>query len=216
MKPDSDKNLMLRVIGCTKCRNDDRTRRLIAKDGYPVCSFGNRLTPKKEVVIVGLNPSKNEFGRFLSRDQNPEKRLESQLNYFQGDRPHPYFKNLNRYFSRRAKRLLQCKKYIWEKALFLDLVKCATSPPWSRLKPIRREAMIGNCEDYLMQQIRLYRPEFFISCGQDTRHWIERNRHRVPSNMRMTWLKTRFQNTEDLRNHRRRLEREIVKWKKTK
>lgn len=217
MEPDSDKKLMLRVLECKKCRKDNRTRCLIPKRVYPVYSFGNPYDEKgrkKEVVIVGLNPSRKEYGTYLSKDQNPKKRLESQLGYFQGDtRPHTYFRNLNRYFSRRAKRLLQCKKYIWEKAVFLDLAKCATSPQWTALKRIPREAMIGNCEDYLMQQIWLYRPKLFISCGQDTRHWIERNRHRIPSNMRITWLRTRYQKTEDLRKHQRRLEREIVDWK---
>jgi uracil-DNA glycosylase len=217
MKSDSERKFMLRVLACKKCRNDDRTRDLIPESVYPVYSFGNPLDPRKQVVIVGLNPSRKEYGKYLSQDENPEKRLDRQLNYFQGNRsPHPYFRKLNRYFSREAKRVLQCDKYIWEKALFLDLVKCATSPPWSRLKPIRREAMIGNCEDYLMRQIKLYRPEFFISCGQDTTRWFQRNKHRIPSDMPIIQLKTRFQKTQDLRRQKRRLEREIVKWKKMK
>jgi uracil-DNA glycosylase len=212
MKPDYEKKFMFKVLECKECRKDDRTRGSIAKQAYPVYSFGNPYDEdgkKKEVVIVGLNPSEDEYGRSLP----PKKSLESQLGYFQGDRqPHPYFKKLNRCFSRKAKRLLQCKKYVWEKALFLDLVKCGTSPEWSRLEPIPREVMIGNCEDYLMQQIKLYQPTLFISCGQDTRHWIERNQRQ--SNVQITSLKTRFQNAEKLREQRRRLEREIVKWKR--
>jgi hypothetical protein len=215
MKPDSEKKFMLRVLGCKECRKDHRTRHLIAKQGYPACSFGSPYDEngrKKEVFIVGLNPSKNEYGRSLPAKKSPE----SQLGYFQGERPlHPYFQRLNRYFSKEAKRLLQCE-HVWERALFLDLVKCGTSPQWTALERIPREAMIGNCEDYLMHQIKLYQPKLFISCGQDTRHWIERNRHRIPRNMRTTWLKTRYQKTKDLREHQHRLEREIAKWKRKK
>lgn len=67
MKPDSDKKLMLRVLKCTECRKDNRTRRLIPKCVYPVCSFGNPYDEKKrkkEVVIVGLNPSRKEYGTY--------------------------------------------------------------------------------------------------------------------------------------------------------
>jgi uracil-DNA glycosylase len=220
MEVDSDDKLMFRVLQCEMCKNDDRTRGLIPERCYPVYSFGD--PENKEVITVGLNPSRIEYEKgFLSRDPRPEKRAESQLSYFQvGRHHHTYFDALDGYFSQKAKRLLQCKEHMWENVGFLDLVKCVTikaksdKNQWGGLKRIPKEAIIGNCEDYLMQQIWFYRPKLLISYGQDATHWIERNRRRLPEDIRCTWIpQRRYQKTKDFRKHKLRLEREIIKWK---
>jgi hypothetical protein len=130
------------------------------------------------------------------------------------------FDRLDEYFSKKAKRLLGCKKHTWEKVGFLDLVKYVTiksssdKAQWGGLKRIAKKAMVGNCEDCLVQQIWLSRPKYLVSYGHDLAYWVERNRRRLPDDIRHTWIpQRRYQDRKDFRKNKRRLERTIVKWK---
>jgi hypothetical protein len=188
------------VLKCEECRKDRRVCDILAPGTFPVYSFGNPTG--KRILVVGLNPSKKEYPAFLKPHKDPARRKVEQFSYFKRV-AYKHFEGLEAYFER-AKPFLGGK--LWDKVGYLDLVKCPVdkdgSTSWGDLDDSEREALIGNCEGYLIQQLRLYKPRLVIAHGRDTERWLTRNA--LPTEARLVYVPQRLQESGPERDRRMR------------
>jgi uracil-DNA glycosylase len=158
------------VHSCTRCKKEDFGHLV---KYYPVYSFGDPRN--RPLLVVGLNPSTREYeDNYLSNDENPAKRHESQLNYFNREY-YGFFKTLEKFFRGRAREALRWMDSPWEKVGFIDLTKCPTRTPtgqWSTLKPSQKRRIIDNCEGFLVKQIEYLEPRLVMSYGADACRWF--------------------------------------------
>lgn len=166
------KDLEVRVHSCKKCKESDEFLSILLYP--PVYSFGD--PQGKEILIVGQNPSCSEYtGHFLLDGFDIEKRRQSQLAYFERQRPYKFFDELGRFFDGEVKNKIQYVKTPWEKIGFVDLVKCPTKAKdgqWSKLSPTQKKYIINNCQDYIIEQLSLYSPKVIIAYGAGVGRWF--------------------------------------------
>jgi hypothetical protein len=109
------------------------------------------------VLIVGLNPA-------VEADWIDGRTREDLTHYFDDSRDiHAYFRD----FAIVSRRLFDSLGRP-EGAAHADLVKCSSKgwpPPGT--KPSARNAIIANCEPYLIEQIRLSRPSLLVCNGAE-------------------------------------------------
>ena len=158
------------IHNCKRCRE-------LAAVNFPyppVYSFGN--PSGKKIILVGINPSVKEFeGNFLLDKEDVRERRHSQLHYFDKE-PYNYFKKVTPFLEGPVKEKLGWKESPWERVGVLDLVKCATvkrGGQWNKLTKTQKQFIIKNCEDYLIQQLKLYLPKFFILYGVGVCEWFQ-------------------------------------------
>jgi uracil-DNA glycosylase len=168
-------DLEKRVHNCEKCKKG-KLRDVLPYP--PVYSFGN--PEGKELVIVGQNPSTREFvNGFLVDGSDVEKRRQSQLTYFDR-RNYLFFNELERFFEGKVREKMHWVNSPWEKVGYLDIVKCPTRPlngqgQWSKLPQKMQRIIISNCEDYLIEQLSLYKPRIIIAYGADVGRWFSKH-----------------------------------------
>lgn len=148
---------------------------------FPVYAFGD--LEGKSILLVGLNPAQREYEDnppHLSGSNEIQERASRQRHYFdEPNAPYRYFANLETMFNvPKLQRLIGWQNSVWEKVGCLDLVKCVTSKErkqWTSLSPIEKHTIIGNCENYLIQQLKICSPNLIIAHGQDTYEWFISN-----------------------------------------
>lgn len=178
-------DLERRVHNCTICKQTD-LRKILRYP--PVYSFGD--LKGKGILVVGQNPSSREYiNGYLSNSHDIERRRKSQLTYFE-NRRYSYFNEIERFLGGKVKNKIGWADSPWEKVGYLDLVKCPTTPStgsgqWSRIGTRQQEVLIRNCEGYLKEQLRLYKPKIILSYGADVGRWFAR------------YLKARYEPFED-------------------
>jgi len=129
----------------------------------------------KEVFVVGINPSKAEYdSKFLEKDR--ERALESQLTYFDR-RSYLFFKEIERFFDdQETEAGLGLEGGLWSRVGYLDLVKCVTESgkgkQWNGLNVSAKRKIIENCQVFLEQQLRVYKPKLIIAYGKDVGVWF--------------------------------------------
>ena len=159
-----------RVHTCTLCKIGDLKE--VIKH-YPIYSFGN--PHGKELLVVGLNPSTREYeDNYVSSSPDPEKRHDSQMNYFQQGY-YGFFTKLEKFFQGEAKTALKWVNTPWEKVGFTDLVKCPTrneKGQWTQLKTRQKRRIIKNCQQYLDEQIDIIKPKAILAYGADSCRWF--------------------------------------------
>lgn len=62
----------------------------------------------------------------------------------------------------------------------MDIVKCPTRPvtgqgQWSKLPQKTQQIIMNNCEDYLIEQLSLYKPKSLIAYGADVGRWFSQH-----------------------------------------
>ena len=160
------------VHNCTICKKTDLHKFLPYP---PVYSFGD--LEGKEIVVVGQNPSSMEYiSGYLSNSTDIEERRKSQLTYFER-RKYPYFNEVERFLGGEVKGKIKWTSLPWEKVGYLDLVKCPTTPltgsgQWSRIGNKQQKMLIRNCEGYLKEQLKLYKPKIILAYGADVGRWF--------------------------------------------
>lgn len=80
-------------------------------------------------------------------------------------------------FTEESMSILKCKKSIWPKVAYLDLVKCVTRKghgQWSDLSSQEKQVFVDNCKYHLFRQLELYKPRLVIAYGRDVKYWFER------------------------------------------
>ena len=165
-------DLEKKIHNCTKCRQTDLRKILLYP---PVYSFGD--PEGKETMVVGQNPSSREYiNGYLSNSLNIKERRKSQLIYLK-HRKYSYFDEIQRFFGGKVREKLRWVDSPWEKVGYLDLVKCPTTPltgsgQWSRISPRPQKMLIENCEGYLKEQLKLYKPKIILSYGADVGRWF--------------------------------------------
>ena len=157
------------VHSCRRCK-----KKLSGNMPYPpVYSFGD--PNGKTVILVGINPSRKEFEEgFLSTSKSIEDRRYSQLSYFDRSTT-TYFAKVAPFFNGAVKGLLGWEKSPWEKIGVLDLVKCTTigkNGQWSKMGKYLQDHILGNCEEFLIKQLRIYRPRILIPYGVPVCEWF--------------------------------------------
>jgi hypothetical protein len=162
-----------KVHTCTKCKHQGLHNILPYP---PVYSFGN--PEGKNIIIVGLNPSGREYiNGYLSNSPDFEERMRSQLSYFDR-RKYSFFNEIEKFFEGKAKEVMGWKNSPWESVGYLDLVKCPTrlqgQGQWSKTPRRMQEILIRNCEEYLKQQLDLYKPKIILAYGADVGRWFSR------------------------------------------
>jgi len=173
MKNRADHRLMKEILRCRKCKDQNDLAELLSNDCLPVCCFGDPLG--KKVFVVGINPSKAEYDSgFLTK--NIDKALESQIKYFDR-REYRFFDEIKRFFDDNLIRTkLGIRRSPWEEVGHLDLVKCVTiaskNEQWNGLKTSKKRKIIVNCQDFLIQQLALYRPKLIVAYGKDVGAWF--------------------------------------------
>jgi len=100
----------------------------------------------------------------------------SQLTYFER-RNYLFFNELERFFSGDVKEEINWINSPWEKVGYLDIVKCPTRPingqgQWSKIPQKFQQIIMDNCEEYLVNQIKLYQPKVIIAYGADVGRWF--------------------------------------------
>lgn len=183
----NEEELILAVHNCVRCHLDKRLpRNIIPERCYPVYSFGEPALGDSGIVVVGVNPSRNEYEKgHLSDSMTVEDRIDSQKKYFERQE-YRFFKAIAQCFDGEAKKAIGWTRSPWDHVRFLDLVKCVTvkrvnrrgkkrQQQWSGIKHIHKEVMIGNCQNYLIQQLKLYRPKLIVAYGLETIKWFKRN-----------------------------------------
>jgi len=108
--------------------------------------------PKAPVWLIGINP-KNKTGFQDKRTTNDLKR------YFRGNDIHPYFHD----FETVSQKI--CENF-GNKVAHTDLIKCF-SPKWPLYRNFDKNAIIKNCSEYLICQIKKYMPKIIICNGAD-------------------------------------------------
>jgi len=162
------------VHTCTKCKGD--LGQYIQY--FPVYSFGE--PERKRVLVVGLNPSRNEYGppdEFLSSSTNIHERRKSQLLYFEGNQEYNCFNKIVPFFEGPVREILVWDKKPWECIGVLDLVKCPTvkrDGQWTNLSKKEKCLFITNCSGYLIKQLQRYQPEVIIAYGADVCRWFKK------------------------------------------
>ena len=161
------------ILKCRKCITPE-LRDLIQYK--PVHSFGN---PKlKSILVVGINPSTQEFKKkYLIAEGSNHERLNNQLTYFERPYYSTFFGKIETFFDGEIKQKLGWVNSPWEKIAFLDLVKCSTKTycgQWSSLKSPHKKAIIKNCENYLLKQMNLYKPNIILGYGKPVCEWFSR------------------------------------------
>jgi len=163
-------DLERKIHNCMKCKHTN-LRRILPYS--PVYSFGDPTG--KEILVVGLNPSSREYiNGYLSNSPNIEERRKSQLTYFKR-RNYKYFNEIERFFGDEVKKKIHWTNSPWEKVGYLDLVKCPTKSArgqWSKIPTRQKETLIRNCEEYLKEQINLYKPKMILPYGADVGKWF--------------------------------------------
>ncbi len=160
------------VHTCKKCQSDLGQYRC----HFPVYSFGK--PEGKRVLVVGLNPSRNEYlppDEFLSSSLDIAERRKSQLKYFDGEHEYKYFDKIVPFFEGVVKKILGWDKKPWECVGVLDLVKCPTvknNRQWNELSKKEKRLFIKNCSRYLVKQLQRYQPEVVIAYGADVCRWF--------------------------------------------
>ena len=159
-----------RVHTCTLCNMSDLKE--VVKH-YPIISFGN--PNGKKLLIVGLNPSTREYeDNYVSSSQDPEKRHNSQMNYFQHGY-YGFFNKLEKFYHGEAKTALKWVKTPWEKVGFTDLAKCPTrneKGQWTKIKTSQKRRIVANCQQYLVEQIDQIKPRAILAYGADACRWF--------------------------------------------
>ena len=173
-----DYALMKRILDCKKCIQSNDVKKCIA-NCKPVCCFGDPFDINghaKKVFVIGINPSEAEYARgHLKND--PERVLESQLNYFDMQPYYRFFSELARFFDdNEVKARLNAESKIWNSVGFLDLVKCVTraakGKQWNGLKPSEKNTIQKNCEHFLEEQLSRYKPKLMVAYGKDVGKWF--------------------------------------------
>ena len=163
--------LELAVHNCTKCKETDLKQ--VVKH-YPIFSFGP--LENKPLLIVALNPSTAEYEKkYVSNSTDPEKRHQSQMNYF-NKTYYGFFTKLEKFFQGEAKRALNWEKTPWEKVGFTDLAKCPTrniKGQWTQLKKSQKKRIINNCQGFLIEQIKQVKPKGILAYGVDACKWFK-------------------------------------------
>ena len=164
------KRLEKTVHSCTKCHAELGDY----LDFTPVFSFGK--PEDKQVFLVGLNPSRNEFLKgHLSNDSDINVRRKTERRYFDNEEVYSYFQKVEPFFKGPAKKALEWKIKPWERIGVLDLVKCPTvkkNKQWTKLTPNEKGLFIKNCEGYLLKQLHNYNPKLVIAYGADVCKWF--------------------------------------------
>jgi len=170
-------DLERRVHNCVKCTQMGLSEIL----SYPpVYSFGK--PEGKKIMVVGLNPSSREYiNGYLSHSQNIEERRQSQLTYF-ARRKYSYFNEIERFFGNEVKDKIGWVNSPWEKVGYSDLVKCPTTPSkssgqWSKISLRQQEILIRNCEEFLKEQLNLYKPKIILPYGSGVGRWFSKYMH---------------------------------------
>jgi len=163
-------DLERRVHNCQKCKQTFLHEILPYP---PVYSFGDLRG--KEILVVGMNPSTKEYADgYLSDSLDVNERRKSQLTYFQR-RKYRYFNEIERFFGYDLKEKINWIYSPWEKVGYSDLVKCPTKSErgqWSKISRRQQNELIRNCEGYLKEQLKLYKPKIIISYGADVGKWF--------------------------------------------
>ena len=173
MKDRIDSSLMSRVLSCQKCKQQNGLKDYFPRDCPPVFSFGDPSC--KEIIVVGINPSKAEYdSEFLAKEF--DKALESQIKYFER-REYRFFDEVARFFEDDMIRtMLGTPRSLWEEVGYLDLVKCVTSADkgvqWNGLRSSEKNKIVENCQEFLEQQLNLYRPRLVIAYGKNVGSWF--------------------------------------------
>lgn len=160
-----------RVHLCRKCKREPALRAVMTPH-YPVWSFGDPAG--KEIIAVGQNPLDSEYESLaLSSSRSIASRRNSQLHYFDdGKEVCGFFKEIERFFAYKATERMGSDKSPWEKVGFIDLVKCPTKCTWSKIRKAQQRQLIENCEEYLNEQLRSYKPRIIVAYGADVGRWF--------------------------------------------
>jgi len=166
-------SLQEQVLICGKCKVDELSGIVQCS---PVYSFGDPLG--KKVIVIAQNPSTREFKNgYLVEKGSLQTRLDNQLDYFRQPYYKPFFGKLEAFFDGPVAHRLSWVGACWEKVGFLDLVKCSTrtyNGQWNTLKPKHKKIIAGNCEGYLLSQLRLYKPSVILAYGKYVCDWFSK------------------------------------------